>query len=246
MKTFSQSLSKVSQKLLLNSILWASLGFIIVGGLSIGYSFIMKTYYNDILLSQAYLISSSVVSVVLVIAAIFLRMYWSFNIVNASWGMIILNWIIYLFLYTGILAPLITLINNPWIVLMALCITGIVYTITAIIGYSLMNTKFAISLSKIIMIISFVMLMLQIAFLVPMYFYYSFFETWYIIYQVVYSVIIIGMTALCFYNISNSEYFYQELDKTTKIKVSLFFALSILNMFVLLFRMILRLFLNFR
>ena len=246
MNTFTKALTKTSQTLLFNSILWASLGFVVVGGLSIGYSFIMDTYFNNILQSQSYLIGASITSSLLMITAILLRMFWSFNVTNSSWTIIILNWIIYTFLYVGILAPLITLIDNSWIILIALCITGLAFILMATFGYSLMNTRFAISLSKVITIGFFAMLILQLIFLIPLYFYFTGFQVWNIIYQVVYTILLIGMISLCFYNISNSEYFYYDLDKKTKLKVSLFFGLTILNMFILLFRMILRLFLNFR
>lgn len=246
MRIFNQTLSKTSGRLISSSLIWASLGFIVVAGLSIGYSFIMTQYFNDILQTQGYLIGSSVATVLFVIAAIVMNLFWSFNITNAPWWLITLNWVVYIFLYTGMLAPLITLINNPWVVLMALAITGVCYSLMAVVGYCLLTTKAAMRLSIMLMVGFIAISILQIAFLVPMYLYYSAFQVWYVIYQVVFSILILAMTALSFFNIAKSEYFYQDLTRATRIKVSLFFGLNILNNFVLMFRMILSMFLNFR
>lgn len=230
---------------LLTSLIWAALGFIIVSLLSILYSYLMRKYAVNIIYTEAYTIVGAIFSIVFLFLLIYLSYAWSKDIFNASYSLIIANWIIDIVLFTGMIAPLVTLVDNPIFVYSMLGITGVIFLIIGGIGYFLMSDRFAFKLQNIIWIIISIMFIFQLIFILPFSLLLTnLFSIYYLVYDFVFMVITIIMILLYFYQIKKMEIIYNDLNNSQKIKVSLFFGLKLLTCFVILFWYIMQLFLS--
>lgn len=242
-----QASKKIQNKswCLLTSLIWAAIGFIIVSLLSFLYSYLMREYAINIIYTQTYTIVGAILSIAFLFLLIYLSYAWSKDIINASYGLIIANWIIDIFLFTGMIAPLITLIDNPIFVYSMLGITGVIFLIIGGLGYFLMSDRFAFKLQNIIWTIISVMFVMQLIFILPFSLLLTnLFSIYYLVYDFVFMAITIIMILLYFYQIKKMEIIYNDLTTSQKTKVSLFFGLKLLTCFVILFWYILQLFLS--
>lgn len=233
--------------LLLSSLLWAGLGFIVVGLLSIGYSFLIRNNFQAWLDSQAYTIGSAIVLVVFVAISAFINIKWSTNVTNSSWTLIVFVWIIDVLLMTGMIAPLVTLIDNPWLVFIVIAISGGIFVLMAILGYCVLTYKTAITLSKLIWFIFGGLLVFNLIFMLTFSFLYTnAYSVFYLVFDVCYLVISLLSIAMTFFNISKSEQFSNDIDRQQKLKLGLFFGLQLLMSYIVLFVTLLRIIIRFK
>lgn len=230
---------------LLTSLIWVALGFIIVSLLSILYSHLMRKYAVNIIYTEAYTIVGAIFSIAFLFLLIYLSYAWSKDIFNANYSLIIANWIIDIILFTGMIAPLVTLVDNPIFVYSMLGITGVIFLIIGGIGYFLMSDRFAFKLQNIIWMIISIMFIFQLIFILPFSLLLTnLFSIYYLVYDFVFMVITIIMILLYFYQIKKLDIIYNDLTRSQKMKVSLYFGLKLLTCFVILFWYIMQLFLN--
>ncbi|MDE5617688.1 MAG: hypothetical protein K2I36_02455 [Ureaplasma sp.] len=229
---------------LLTSLIWAALGFIIVSLLSALYSYLMQNYAFEIIYTNTYIITSSILSILFFFILIYLSYKWSENIINANYLLIITNWVINIFLFVGVIAPLITLLDNPIFIYSMLGITGVIFLIIGGIGYFLVNDKFAFKLQNIIWIVITMMFVMQLIFILPFALLLTnLFSIYYLIYDFVFMIVTIIMILLYFYQIKKFDLIYNDLTNNQRIKISLFFGLKLLTCFIILFLYMIRLFL---
>lgn len=238
---------KSGYNLLLSSLLWAGLGFIVVGLLSIGYSSLIRNNFQAWLDSQAYTIGSAIVLVVFVVISAFINIKWSSNVTNSSWTLIVFVWIIDVLLMTGMIAPLVTLIDNPWLVFIVIAISGGIFVLMAILGYCVLTYKTAITLSKLIWFIFGGLLVFNLIFMLTFSFLYTnAYSVFYLVFDVCYLVISLLSIAMTFFNISKSEQFSNDIDRQQKLKLGLFFGLQLLMSYIVLFVTLLRIIIRFK
>lgn len=235
--------TKTSQWLLLNSLLWAGLGFILVGLLSLGYSALIKTLMNQTTLnSDAYMISSFIVLFAFMILSFFINIKWASNVTQASWGLVFFVWFVDVILLTGMIAPLVTLINNPQLVFIVIAASGGIFALVGAIGYCLINTKIAMNLVKLVWFIIIGLFLFQLVFMLTFAFLYTNSFSWfYLLFDICYLIVSVAMVALTFFSISKSGEIYQDVaNKQEKIKLGLYFGLQLLISFVIMFTYLLR------
>lgn len=237
-----QKLEIRKTKLITSATLWAGLGFLIIGLLCIAFSFVIKSTLNNNF-SNTYFIISGVVSIIGLIVGMVFEFRWSFNVYNSSWGVIATAIICNIICYTLILAPWIVLIENSWIVTTALAITGLSFIVMALCG-TFISDKVAFNMMKIVGILSLVFFFFQLAFIFILIFAWKNYETWQLIYNSLFILILVPYIILSFWQISKTEQFYSELESSEhRRKVSLFFGLIILKQFITLLLVIIRMFL---
>lgn len=237
---------KNKHALLINSLIWGGLGFVLVGLLSIGYSFLIRYYLNNNF-NDSYFIGAGLASFIFMIVAVILNMKWSFNITEGSWGLVIGVWILDIFLLTGIVAPLVTVINDPWLIFTVIAVTGGIFTVMGLIGYAIMNSNMAIAMSKVAMFILIAIFVFQLVFMLTFSFMFSnTLSIYYLIFDIAFLVITGIMIGLTFYSISNASIFYNNLTKQEQMKLSLYFGLRLLITFVIMFVYLLRFIASFR
>lgn len=230
---------------LLTSMIWAALGFIIVSLLSILYSHLMRKYAVEIIYTKTYTIVGAIFSIVFLFLLIYLSYAWSKDIFNASYSLIIANWIIDIILFTGMIAPLVTLVDNPIFIYSMLGITGIIFLIIGGVGYFLMSDRFALKLANVVWTIISIMFVFQLIFILPFSLLLTnLFSIYYLVYDFVFMVITIIMILLYFYQIKKMDIIYNDLTNSQRIKVSLYFGLKLLTCFIILFWYIVQLFLS--
>lgn len=238
---------KNTHALLINSLIWSGLGFVIVGLLSIGYSYLLKNQFNNVLGSQGYLIGSGIALIVFLIITIVINVKWSMNVINSSWSLVIGAWAINVIMLTGMVAPYVTLINDPQLVFITIGASGGIFLIMGLIGYGLMNVRTAFMISKLIWIILGVMFLLQFIFMMTFAFAYSnSFSYYYLLFDMAYLLINVLMVGLTFFTIKNQSDVYQDLDGKQKIKLGLYFGMKLLILFVIMFTYLLRFIASFR
>lgn len=236
-----------SHWLLLNSLLWSGIGFVIVGLLSIGYSFLIINNFSEWLQSQNYTIASSIVLIAFVFLSIFINIKWSTNVINSSWTLISAVWIIDILLMTGMIAPLVTLINNPWLVFTVIACSGAMFVLVGGLGYLVMTVKTAMNLSKLLWFIFIGLFAFNLIFMLTFSFMYTnSFSIYYLVFDICYLIISLIVLGLTFFSISKSGQLYQELDKQQKTKLGSYFGLQLLLAYVILLVSLLRLVSNFR
>lgn len=235
--------SKTSQWLLLNSLLWAGLGFILVGLLSIGYSALIKSLMSQATLnSDAYMISSILVLFAFMILSFFINMKWASNVTQASWGLVVFVWLVDVILLTGMIAPLVTLIDDPQLVFIVIAASGGIFALVGALGYCFMNTKLAMSLVKMVWFIIIGLFLFQLIFMLTFAFVYTNSFSWfYLLFDICYLIVSIAMVALTFFSISKSGEIYRDVaNKQEKTKLGLYFGLQLLISFVIMFTYLLR------
>lgn len=241
--------TKTSQWLLLNSLLWAGLGFILVGLLSIGYSALIRTYLDqNTLYSNGYAIVSSLVMIAFMFLSFFINIKWASNITQGSWVLISTVWLIDVVLLTGMVAPLVTLINDPQLIFIVIAASGGIFALVGGLGYCFMNTKLAMNLVKMVWFIIIGLFVLQLIFMLTFAFTYTNNFSWYyLLFDVLYLIISVAMVGLTFFNISKTGEIYREVaNKQEKVKLGLFFGLQLLISFVILFTYLLRIIARFK
>lgn len=235
--------SKTGQWLLLNSLLWSGIGFVLVGLLSLGYSILIKSLVNQTTLnSDTYMITSVIVLFVFMILSFVINLKWASNITQASWGLIVFVWLVDVILLTGMVAPLVTLINDSQLVFIVVAASGGIFVLTGILGYCFINTKMAMSLIKMVWFVIIGLFIFQLIFMLTFAFLYTnSFSLFYLIFDICYLVISIAMVALTFFSISKSGEMYQDIaNKQEKAKLGLYFGLQLLISFVIMFTYLLR------
>lgn len=245
---FTKSLTTNKRKFIRNTSALAGLGFLLVGALSLIYSFVVREYFPYILYEYDYKLASGIVLGILLIAIICMRMFWSFSPQTASPWLIAFTWIFSCIAYTGMLAPLITLLNNAWMVLGLICVTGLVFLLLSLVGLFVVNAQTAFTLSIFVTIVSILMLVGMLIYsLVIAFTWRGDFQTYNIIVNSVYTVLIGLTTILSFYRIAKvaEAYEYME-DRTIWIKLTWFYGLEILNMIVVFVVLVLNGALNFK
>lgn len=239
---FKQKLEKRQAKTLTFSLLWSALGFIAVGLLTFIFVYVIKNNFNYITSSNAYIISSSVISIVLLIVGIILDIKIRANLINASWGLIIGVWFIYVFIYTGILAPLITMIDDPYVIALSLGLTGMSLVICAIISTTMMTEKASYTINKIIWIGFSVMFFIQMIFMFTWIFVYANFQVWQAIYSGAFAILSFLILLQNMYAIRRNSIFVDQQDNATITKISFYFGYiimcSVINLFIMLLRLI--------
>lgn len=238
---------KNNHVLLINSLIWAGLGFVIVGLLSIGYSALIKQQFNSILGTDGYFFGSLIVMLAFVITAFIINIKWSMNVLDSSWGLIFGAWTINILLLTGMIAPLVTLINDSQLVFIVISVSGGIFLLMGLIGYSLMKIETAFMVSKLVWIILGVMFMLQLIFMLTFAFLYSnSFSVYYLIFDMGYLLVNILMIGLTFFSIKKQSEMYNNIDKQQKMKLGLFYGMQLLIQFVIMFMYLLRIIASFR
>lgn len=238
---------KNTHSLLINSLIWSGLGFVIVGLLSIGYSYILKNNFGNILLSDNYLIGSGIALIIFLIITVVINIKWSINVINSSWLLVISAWIINIFMLTGMVAPYVTLINNSQLIFTVIAVSGGIFAIMGLIGYGLMNIKTAFMASKLIWIILGLMFLLQFIFMITFAFAFTnSFSYYYLLFDMSYLLINVLMVGLTFFNIKNQSDIYSELNNKQKIKLGLYFGMKLLILFVIMFIYLLRFIVNIK
>ncbi len=241
---FNQKLRKTQKRTLTFSLLWSALGFIAVALLTFGYVYVFKKYFYEIFYYHynTYTIVSSVVTIVLFVIGIILDMKVRTNLLNASWGLIISVWFIYVLLYTGMLAPLITLIDDPYVIAIGVGITGASLLLCTLISLFWMNDKAAYTINKIITILFIVIMLMQLIFIIPFALLYAY-QTWQIIYSVVFSVVSFLMLLQNMFSISRTASFVDTEDNATITKLSFYFGYiimcSVVRLFIILLNLLL-------
>lgn len=238
---------KNNHVLLINSLIWAGLGFVIVGLLSIGYSYLLKLQFNSVLGTDGYFIGSLVAMLVFMIVAFVINVKWSMNVLDSSWLLITGAWAINVLLLTGMVAPLVTLINDSQLVFIVIAVSGGIFLLMGIIGYALMRIETAFMVSKLIWIILGVMFILQLIFMLTFAFMYSnSFSIYYLIFDMGYLLMNVLMIGLTFFSIKNQSNMYNNIDKQQKMKLGLYYGMQLLIQFVIMFTYLLRIFASFR
>lgn len=228
-------------QLLINSLIFAGLGFIFVGLLSIGYSYLIRDNFSSLLFGNSYYtITSSIILVVASIAIFIINWIWSRNILNASWGLIALAWIINIFLLTGMIAPLVTLINDAQFVFIVIAVCGGIFALVGGLSYLLMKWKTQLVLTKLMLMIIGMVFVLGLVFSLTFgFFYTNTFSVYFLVFDICYLVVSIIMIAIVFYSIKASSEVFQIIKKSQQIKLSLYFGMSLLISFVILFKYLL-------
>lgn len=241
----NQKLFKSRAKLITSSTLWAGLGFFIIALLCIGFSFIIKATINNNF-DNTYFIISGIASLVGLIIGLVFEFKWSFNVINSSWAVVITAILCNILSYTLLLAPWLALIQDSWIVTTALATTGLSFIALAICG-SFISDKTAFSLFKIAGVLSLIFFIFQMIFIFILIFAFRNYQTWQLIYNSLFILILVPYILLSFWQISKTEQFYSELESNEhRQKVSLFFGLIILKQFITLLMVLIRMFSYFK
>lgn len=230
-------------QLLVNSLIFSGLGFIVVALLSIGYSYIIRNYFSSWLInSYYYTIASSVILVIASIAIFAINWTWSRNILNASWSIIVIAWITNILLMTAMLAPLITLIDNSELVFITIAVSGGIFVLIGILSYLLMKFNLQLALTKLMFIILGGVFILGIIFSFTFGFVYTnSISNYFLVFDICYLVVSLIMIALVFYSIKSSSEVFSIVNRTQQMKLSLYFGMSLLISYVMLLRVLLRL-----
>ena len=229
-------------QLLVNSLIFSGLGFIVVALLSIGYSYIIRNYFSSWLTNSYYTIASSVILVIASIAIFAINWTWSRNILNASWSIIVIAWITNILLMTAMLAPLITLIDNSELVFITIAASGGIFVLIGILSYLLMKFNLQLALTKLMFIILGGVFILGIIFSFTFGFVYTnSISNYFLVFDICYLVVSLIMIALVFYSIKSSSEVFSIVNRTQQMKLSLYFGMSLLISYVMLLRILLRL-----
>lgn len=243
-RPFNQLIDKTQHKLIGLSLLYAGIGFLITCGLSLLIAWLIRK--NEyIIYSNNYLYISLGISIVSMVVGSLIYSLWSKNIFNASPGIIVFNYILNILIYTAMLAPLIALIDDYWVILLSISIIGITLFICGIIGYTMINNKVAISISKILGICTSVLIFIQLIFCFAFMFSYSGMQLWMYIFIPVLGLISIGYLILCFYTIAKFNNFTNGMESNTINKLGLYFGFNIMCILLKLFSLILMIFYMF-
>ncbi|GAA5414611.1 hypothetical protein [Ureaplasma ceti] len=196
-----KTMSSLNRMIMANSSLVSGGGFLLVSILCFIYWKIMTVDCAWCLQTNSYIEVTLFVSIALVIVGNFLRIFLNKNLLK-NWGSIISLWITYLAIYFGAIAPVCSAAPDAWIIFIAISFTGISFLVTGCIGQSKITNRWTNNFWWFSFVFTASLFVLELFFLLLLHANYSGYARWQLIYQVVFSLVMVTILTLYYNSIS--------------------------------------------
>ncbi|MDE5599471.1 MAG: hypothetical protein K2L64_03495 [Ureaplasma sp.] len=241
-------LIKSDSKILIQSLLWFGIGFIGVAGFGLLWTFILKSFfYNETtnMFQDNAMTTLFILLGVSLLGSIIFSIFTPFNRNDRGVGFTIFRYIFYILMYSLLFATISCLfieLEIPfYTILVAFAITGLLTLLCGLIG-SALSIRGALTIGKMISVLFMLMFFGSLLSSFLMFWFIDGIGWWYMIYDVLLSIIMILFMIMTFYKIINASRMMvgQELSKTAIFKLGMNYGTEILSSFMIIFMLVIQ------